>query len=185
MIRTRVGYAGGKSPHPTYRNLGDHTETIQIDYDPRIISYAELLEIFWQEHQPTARPWSRQYASLILFKDEEQKDAAQNSKARLAQRENQTVYTMIAPLEVFYPAEDYHQKYYLRSEPLLARELLAHFPDQVDFRNSTAVSRVNGYLAGSGNELDFTKELPLLGLSQRARDYLARQFKARNRILCK
>ena len=185
MIRTRVGYAGGKAPHPTYRNLGDHTETIQIDYDPRIISYAELLEIFWQEHQPTARPWSRQYASLILYNGEEQKDAAQKSKAKLAESKNQTVYTIIAPLEIFYPAEDYHQKYYLRSEPLLARELLAHFPDPVDFRNSAAVSRVNGYLAGSGEDKVFARELPLLGLSQRARDYLDRQFTARNRILCK
>ena len=184
MIRTRVGYAGGKTINPTYHSLGDHTETIQIDFDPRVISYAELLDIFWREHQPTSRPWSRQYASIILYADEEQKKQAEAGKARLSKSKMQKVYTEIAPLERFYPAEDYHQKYTLRNEPLLARELLKLFPDPEAFRNSTAVSKVNGYLAGSGDPELFAKDLPLLGLSPGAQEYLARRFKARNHILC-
>ena len=67
MIRTRVGYAGGTTNNPTYRALGDHAETIQVDYDPTQISYEELLEAFWTSHSPTSRPWSRQYASIIFY----------------------------------------------------------------------------------------------------------------------
>jgi len=55
VIRTRVGYAGGSTNNPTYYNLGDHSETVQIDYDPTRISYEELLEVFWDSHNPTTQ----------------------------------------------------------------------------------------------------------------------------------
>ena len=64
MIRTRVGYAGGTKKNPAYHNLGDHTETIQIDYDPTKISFEKLLETFWDSHNPAQRSWSRQYMSV-------------------------------------------------------------------------------------------------------------------------
>ncbi len=67
MVRTRVGYAGGTKRNPTYYNLGDHTETIQIDYDPTYVSYRELLDIFWESHDPAARPWSRQYMAVVFY----------------------------------------------------------------------------------------------------------------------
>src|SRR6056297_3828024 len=66
VIRTRVGYAGGSTEGPTYKMIGDHTETIEIDYDPAVISYRELLEIFFDSHNPYSQSYSRQYASLIL-----------------------------------------------------------------------------------------------------------------------
>ena len=76
MIRTRVGYAGGAKENPTYHNLGDHTETLQIDYDSSKISYEKLLELFWEEHDPTSRSWSRQYKAVVFYHDEEQKRLA-------------------------------------------------------------------------------------------------------------
>ena len=184
VIRTRVGYAGGSQPHPTYRSLGDHTETLQVDYDPKVISYDDLLEVFWQSHSPQQRPWSRQYASLILYGDEEQKQMALAGKARTEARLGQKVHTRIEPLEHFYNAEAYHQKYSLRRESRLARELLAIFPDQDDFMNSSAAAKVNGYLAGLGDPAQFERELPDLGLSSGAQEYLARIFKAHNRFTC-
>ena len=57
VIRTRVGYAGGTTESPTYHNIGDHTETIQIDYNPAKISYEQLLEIYWDNHNPAVQPW--------------------------------------------------------------------------------------------------------------------------------
>ena len=80
MVRTRVGYAGGTKENPTYTSLGDHSEAIRIDYDPTRISYAELLEIFWQSHNCTSRAYSRQYMSIILYHDEEQRKLAEESR---------------------------------------------------------------------------------------------------------
>ena len=63
VVRTRVGYGGGTTPDPNYHNIGDHIETIQIDYDPKKISFEELLNIFWNGHKPSRTVWKRQYAS--------------------------------------------------------------------------------------------------------------------------
>ena len=76
MVRTRVGYAGGLMDAPTYRNIGDHTETVQVDYDPRQISYAQLLDIFWKSHQPTRSSWSEQYKNAIFYHNEDQEKIA-------------------------------------------------------------------------------------------------------------
>jgi peptide methionine sulfoxide reductase msrA/msrB len=62
VVRTRVGYAGGTTENPSYKIIGDHTETIEIDYDPNIISYQELVEIFFDSHNPYTNSYSRQYA---------------------------------------------------------------------------------------------------------------------------
>ncbi|HSJ55628.1 MAG TPA: peptide-methionine (S)-S-oxide reductase, partial [Anaerolineae bacterium] len=108
MIRTRVGYAGGDKEDPTYRSLGNHAETIEIDYDPQQITYEELLELFWRSHEPATRPYSRQYASIIFYHDEEQKRLAEETMAREAERRGRSLYTEIVPYERFWPAEDYH-----------------------------------------------------------------------------
>lgn len=150
MIRTRVGYTGGKKEDPTYRALGDQSESIEIDYDPAVISYAELLEIFWKSHDPGGRPWSRQYMSAIFYHNEAQKNLAVESRKREEERTHGRIYTEISPASRFYPAEDYHQKYYLRQRPELVRELKAIYPSDDDFVNSTVAARLNGYLALRG-----------------------------------
>ena len=145
-----MGYAGGRKADPTYSDLGDHSETIQIDYDPAQISYQELLDVFWSSHSPTARPLSRQYASIIFYHTEEQKRLAEASRDREAATSGTPIYTEIVPFAQFYLAETYHQKYRLQQVPALLREFRAIYPQDGEFIDSTAAARVNGYLGGYG-----------------------------------
>jgi peptide-methionine (S)-S-oxide reductase len=165
VVRTRVGYSGGTKKSPTYHDLGDQTETIQLDYDPTQISYKELLAIFWESHNPGSRSWSRQYMTAIFFHNDEQKKLAQETKNQVAARIKDEVYTQILPATEFYLAEDYHQKYFLRQEPELLNELTAVYPTTKDFVASTAAARLNGYVAGYGTRADIEEEIGSLGLS--------------------
>ena len=133
MVRTRVGYAGGKKKNPTYHDLGDHTETIQMDYDPAVISYEELLDVFWDSHNAAVPSWSRQYMSIIFTHDDEQKRLAAESRDREAAKTKSTIVTEIRPAGEFFLAEDYHQKYLLRSERDILREFTAIYPSETGF----------------------------------------------------
>jgi len=148
VIRTRVGYTGGTTESPAYHNLGDHTETIQIDYDPTLISYEQLLEIYWDSHNPTVQPWSRQYMSIVFYHNSEQRELAMETKQSEEARLGRPVYTEIIPFSEFYLAEDYHQKYYLQQLPELMKELATIYPNFADFIDSTAAARINGYVGG-------------------------------------
>lgn len=136
MVRTRVGYAGGAKDRPTYHDLGDHTETTEIDFDPSIVSYEELLNRYFSSAGCGATP-SRQYAHIIFYHDDEQK--------RLAESHKGAAGVEIVPHVKFWPAEDYHQKYTLRNSALMAE---FSGLSGADFMNSTAAMRVNAYLAG-------------------------------------
>jgi len=172
VIRTRVGYAGGSKENPTYYSLGDHTETLQIEYDPDQISYQELLDVFWNSHNPARPSYSVQYKSIIFYHDEEQKRLALESKAREEEKRNANIYTEMVPYSRFYLAEDYHQKYYLSHVPDLNKELTAIYPDGNDFDNSTAVARVNGYVGGNGDIETLQQEIDSYGLSPTAKQRL-------------
>lgn len=172
MVRTRVGYAGGTKVDPTYHDLGDHSEAVQIDYDPTQISYEELLDVFWNSHSPTVRPFSRQYAAIIFYHDEEQRRLAEASLEREAARHGVPIFTQLVPSSEFYLAESYHQKYRLQQEPDLLQEFRAIYPDDEDFVNSTAAARVNGYLSGHGTLAALETEIDGLGLSPAAREKL-------------
>lgn len=180
MARTRVGYAGGLKARPTYYDLGDHSETIQIDYDPEQIGYAELLEVFWQSHSPGVPSLRRQYASVIFYHNEEQKRLAEESRAREEARLGRKRYTDIVPFAAFYLAEGYHQKYLLQSSPQLMAEFSAMFPDLNDLVNSTAAARVNGYLGSHGDLAQLQDELDSLGLSEEARRSLLESVRRRS-----
>ena len=164
MIRTRVGYGGGTKKNPTYYSLGDHSETIQVDYDPSVISYRELLDIFWASHAPIQPTWSRQYASIIFFHTGEQKRMALESKAREEAKRGR-IFTQILPFSAFYLAEQYHQKYLLQQEPNLMNEFMRIYQDNLGFVDSTAAARINGYLGGYGTFSALEAELAELGLS--------------------
>lgn len=144
-----MGYTGGASGGPTYRSLGDHSEAVEVDYDPRLVSYENLLEIFWNSHDPVSRSWSRQYRSAIFYHNEEQKKLALKSKEEQEARRGR-IYTGIEQATTFYRAEDYHQKYFLRQRPDLMRELLALYSNDRDIVDSTAAARINGYLSANG-----------------------------------
>jgi peptide-methionine (S)-S-oxide reductase len=167
-----VGYAGGTWPKPTYHRLGDHTECLQIDFDPARVSYDDLLHMFWQMHDARRPAYSDQYASLVLAHDDTQLAAARAFRDKLAVRAGSPLATRIAPLQVFHPAEDYHQKYRLRSDRVLAAEFRAMLPDETSLRESTAAARVNGYLGGGGSPDDLDTEIDLYGLSQDGRERL-------------
>ena len=165
MIRTRVGYAGGKKEAPTYRGIGDHTETVQVDYDPTRISYAQLLDIIWESHSPDRRNPGGQYMNAIFYHNDAQLKTALNSKAALEKKTGQPVTTRILPVRSFTMAEDYHQKYILKQNAGLMRELNRIYPDHRDLVNSTAAARMNGYVSGYGTTEQLARELPDLGLS--------------------
>lgn len=174
-----MGYAGGTKQKPTYHSLGDHTETVQIDYDPSRISYDELLRAFWSGHDPSYRSWSRQYASIIFVHNDQQLQLAQESKAKIEKELGKTVYTVITTYSGFTLAEDYHQKHGLSQFPEFAEELMRIYPSFADYVASTAVARVNGYLGGEGSYDALKKEVDSLGLSPARKENLLRLVQRR------
>jgi peptide-methionine (S)-S-oxide reductase len=146
VVRTRVGYAGGTQPNPSYYSLGDHTEVVQVEYDPTEIEYTGLLDAFWAGHDPFSTAHKRQYRGVVLAHDDTQREAAQQSKETLADRTGKTVETPIESLTGFTLAEAYHQKYELRSTPVVSDELLDVYNDALV--DSTVAARLNGLVAG-------------------------------------
>ncbi len=120
------GYTGGHKLNPTYEEVSSgttgHTESVEITYDPAVISYSKLLDVFWHNIDPTVKDRQfcdvgSQYRSAIFYHSEEQKRLAEASKKAIEQSKRFTgpVYTEIVPATTFYPAEEYHQKYYQKN----------------------------------------------------------------------
>ena len=172
VVRTRVGYAGGTTENPTYHDLGDHTECVQIDYDPATLSFDQVLERIWTAHNPCVRTEYKQYRNAIFYVDEAQRKAIEASKDRKEAELGKSIKTVILPLTRFTVAEDYHQKYELRCTEGLIEEFKAIYPDPKDLCNSTAAARVNGYIAGRGTREQFQAEADRLGLSPEGRKRL-------------
>ena len=143
-----------------------------MDFDPSVISYGELLDIFWSSHDPREQPVRRQYMSAIFTHGGEQKNLAIGTRSREAARRNGKIYTEILPASRFYLAEAYHQKYMLRGRSDLMKEYEAMYPSFSDFLASRAVTRVNGYVAGNGTCDSLRRELDGLGLSPAGRKRL-------------
>ncbi len=115
------GYAGGESKNPTYEQVcqgtSNHAEVVQIEFDPSIISYEEILKIFWLIHDPTSlnrqgNDIGTQYRSIIFYHDEVQKEKAQKSITEVSQEFSKPIVTELKPLTTFYKAEAYHQNYF-------------------------------------------------------------------------
>ncbi len=126
VVKTRVGYIGGKTENPTYRDIcngdTDHAEAVEIEFDPSKVSYAELLSYFWRLHDPTQMnrqgvDVGTQYRSAIFYHSEEQKKVAEKSRADFDASKvfAKKAVTQIMPLEKFYSGEEYHQKYFDRN----------------------------------------------------------------------
>ncbi|PIN73909.1 peptide-methionine (S)-S-oxide reductase [Candidatus Woesearchaeota archaeon CG10_big_fil_rev_8_21_14_0_10_45_16] len=118
--KTAVGFMGGEVKNPSYKlvcsmNTG-HAEVVHVEYDPKEVSYEQLLDVFWKIHDPTqinrqGPDVGEQYRSAIFYHTEEQKKTAERSKAELQKRLKRPVATTIIPAAEFYKAEEYHQKY--------------------------------------------------------------------------
>jgi peptide-methionine (S)-S-oxide reductase len=126
VLSVTAGYAGGSAPHPTYQQVCEgntgHAEVIQMEYDPKRITYEQILELFWQAHDPTTKDRQgpdvgTQYRSIILYHSDAQRMAAEKSKAALVAAGTYTapVVTEIVPLKAFYKAEEYHQDYFQKN----------------------------------------------------------------------
>jgi len=118
------GYAGGRQPNPTYAQVSTgatgHAEVVQVEFDRTVLSYADILDIFWSLHDPTTRDRQgadvgTQYRSMILYHDDAQRRAAEASRDAIQEAWPRPVVTEIVPLEAFYSAEEYHQDYYARN----------------------------------------------------------------------
>src|SRR5215510_14657432 len=127
VISATSGYTVGTVVNPTYKQVctgqTGHAECLQIVYDPKKISFDELLEVFWETHDPTTlnrqgNDVGTQYRSGVFYHNEEQKQKAEKYKAELNKSEtfDKTIVTEINPFTVFYPAEDYHQQYFDNNE---------------------------------------------------------------------
>jgi len=147
-------------------------ETIQIDFDPEKVSYANLLELFFSNHNPTWPSPIRQYASAIFYQGEEQKRKAKEAMDEAAKRYGEKISTELLPYESFTRAEDYHQKYYLRNTPAITDQYKKVFPSEGAFTDSTAVTRVNGYIGGNGSTEQLEKEKTELGINTGSIDAL-------------
>src|SRR5438045_907133 len=121
----KSGYAGGQKENPTYKEVctGEtgHAEVIQVEYDPKVVSYEKILETFWDAHDPTTlnrqgNDSGTQYRSIILYNSPAEKAAAEKSKAEAQKKFDSPIVTEIVPLTKFYAAEGYHQNYY-RTNP--------------------------------------------------------------------
>jgi len=123
VVKTTVGYTGGHTKNPTYKDVctdkTGHAETIQIEFDPKQVSYNELLDVFWSIHNPTTLnrqgpDFGSQYRSAIFYADEKQRKLAEESKNILetAGKFRGKIVTEITKAGVFYPAEEYHQNYF-------------------------------------------------------------------------
>ncbi|WP_319478473.1 peptide-methionine (S)-S-oxide reductase MsrA [Marispirochaeta aestuarii] len=115
------GYAGGTVENPSYEQVGagktGHAEVVKLTYDPNVISYREILDLFFTAHDPTTvnrqgADVGPQYRSIILYMDEEQRRIAEEAKAAAGKNFDRPVVTQIVPLKTFYLAEEYHQDYY-------------------------------------------------------------------------
>lgn len=126
VIRTTVGYTGGAKANPTYKEVAygrtQHAEAIEVIYDPKKVSYAELLKVFWTNIDPTARnrqfvDVGAQYRAAIFYHNETQRKLAEQTKKKIAQSGcfKQPIVTQIVPASPYYKAEDYHQNFYKKS----------------------------------------------------------------------
>jgi len=123
VVDTTVGYVGGKTENPTYKEVcykdTGHAEAVEIVFDPAKVSYETLLDIFWRAHDPTTLnrqgpDVGSQYRSAVFYFSAEQKTAAEKAKAAAQEKWKKPIVTEIVPAAVFYAAEDYHQDYFAK-----------------------------------------------------------------------
>jgi peptide-methionine (S)-S-oxide reductase len=125
VINTTVGYSGGHTKNPTYEEVctdaTGHAEVVQVEFDPTVLPYERLLDVFWASHDPTqlnrqGPDIGTQYRSAIFYHDKNQQEIATKSKENLEKsgRFAKKIVTEIKPAQEFYKAEDYHQQYYVK-----------------------------------------------------------------------
>lgn len=151
---------------------------IRVEFDPTVISYKQLLDVFWDSHDPEYNAYSRQYRNAIFTLSEKQQNEAESSLAAMKVMVHNTIFTVVEPAGEFYAAEDYHQKYLLRKANKIFQEFQAIYPDPKRLIASTAAAKINGYLGCNGELEVLQKELPQLGLSPQMQELLVEHVSA-------
>lgn len=151
---------------------------IRVEFDPTVVSYKQLLDVFWDSHDPEYNAYSRQYRNAILTLTEKQRSEAGASLAAMKVMAHNTIFTSVEPAGEFYAAEDYHQKYLLRKAKKIFQEFQAIYPDSKRLIASTAAAKINGYLGCNGKLEVLQKELPQLGLSPQMQELLVEHVSA-------
>ncbi|PSL34383.1 peptide-methionine (S)-S-oxide reductase [Planomicrobium soli] len=173
VVRTRVGFAGGTTLSPTYRNMGDHTETVEVDFDPAILSYEDMLLHFWRNHYPNRDNYKgRQYISLLRYHNSRQKAAIDKIKKQMEKELGETIETDIAPFTSFTLAEERHQKYYLKRYPKALDQLEDLYPTANLLVNSTFAARLNGFVKGYGTREELKEEIAGWPIDEQHRQFL-------------
>ena len=147
VVRTRVGYAGGTKADPTYEVLGDHTEVIQVEYDPEQLSFSDLLEQAISEHNPYQQPQKRQYQNIIFTETTAQHDQLLTVLDE-SDLDCDRIETRLESLDRFHLAEAYHQKFNLRGKRWITDVFTEAGYDDAAVRESPAAAKLNAHVAG-------------------------------------
>lgn len=175
VIRTRCGYAGGYEPNPTYSNIKDYTEVVQVEYDKSKISYKNLVEKSVNMHSPSARnTGKKQYDNIIFYTNQSEYETIK-SVIENKGYDIDDIGTRIEELEDYHSAEDYHQKYNLRSNRVLEENFLSEYTD-TELKESPLAAKVNAFAAGNITE-EKLPEMKEFDLSSSIYDKIARRFR--------
>ena len=166
MLSTRVGYAGGATQHPSYHQLGDHREAVEVTFNPQVISYEELLDVFWRGQPIRLPPDPNPRVHLAVMPSGEwQTQAVADDLIELRRQKRGKVQVDVLPNANFWPAEPLHQKFYLqRGHGELVQELAAGFPDLDSFLTSTAATKLNAWLTPMGHQENLHQAAQELGI---------------------
>lgn len=177
VIRTRVGYTGGTTKNPTYKTMGDHTETVEIDFDPTSVSFEEILLHFWHNHYPNRDQYKgQQYVSSLRYHNEQQLQMIEQVKIEMEQELGESIETEITLLDHFTLAEQRHQKYYLKRYPKALEQLQSLYSSEESLVDSTFAARMNGFVKGFGTRDQIVTEIQDWPLDENARQQLIEQF---------
>lgn len=159
VVRTRVGYAGGTKPDPTYELIGDHTEVVQVEYDPAELSFVELLDRAFDTHNPRQQTGKRQYHNIIFTTSDKQRAQLYNYLESNGY-EPDDIATRLEQLSQFHLAETYHQKFNLRGKRWVTESFVEAGYDDAAIRESPAAAKLNAHLAGHDVTVPFLVENP-------------------------
>jgi peptide-methionine (S)-S-oxide reductase len=167
VVATRVGFSGGTLANPSYSAIGDHVETVEVLYDPAVISYEQLLQHFWRHHNARAKPIFRQYASAVFCLEKTQIESAKKQRQAWQAEGKEKILTAVLPATEFYPAAENHQKYYLRQDPILLESL----PKQDRF-DTVLAAKLNAISGRAGERSDLEHTLTQFGIDTDSQEVL-------------
>lgn len=173
-----MGYAGGNSI-PSYKELGWHSEVIEVDYDPNIVSYENLVNRFFEMHDETLRPYDQRVKSIVFTRSDNEYKYVKEKIEALKVLNKKGIYTEVKKFDKFYIAEDEHQFKYLKKETGLFNEMLARYPSTEDQLQSILVSKMNASVLGllDQDALDQLIETYSLSSEGKSRLYQINGFK--------